>query len=277
MNRLPSSLIAARRALCASPRPGARPARTSRACSTTCPELGKPGGELRTLIGRARATPACSTSSAMPGWSATTRSSSSCPTSWHRSTSRTAGSSPCASARATAGRTASRSPARTSASGGRTSPTTRRCSRPARRCSCWSDGEPPKVEILDELTVRYSWSQPEPVVPAGARGDDRRRHLPAGPLPQAVPRALRRPGRAWPQLVKQTKSRDWAQLFLRKDRLEQVRQSRHADAAALACRPRRRRRSASWPSATPTTTGSTARGSSCPISTGSCSRWSTPS
>ena len=56
---------------------GARP--TSRACSMTCAELGKPGGELRMPDRPRRATPAAATCTATPVWSATTSISSWCP------------------------------------------------------------------------------------------------------------------------------------------------------------------------------------------------------
>ena len=88
------------------------------------------------------------------------------------------------------------------------------------------------MEILDELTVRYSWSRPNPV-PACDRGHHGGRDLPARPLPEAVPRALRRSGgfgglgqadqvaRLGPAVSAQGPARG-------------VRQSRHADPAALA-------------------------------------------
>ena len=31
-----------------------------------------------------------------------------------------------------------------------------------RRSSCWSDGKPPRFEVLDERTVRYTWDKPNP-------------------------------------------------------------------------------------------------------------------
>ncbi len=43
---------------------------------------------------------------------------------------------------------------------GRTSPTTSDLSRPARRSELLVDGEAPKFEVLDQTTVRYSWSKP---------------------------------------------------------------------------------------------------------------------
>jgi peptide/nickel transport system substrate-binding protein len=81
------------------------------------------------------------------------------------------------------------------------------------------DGETPKVEILDELTVRYSWTRPNPLfVPALAAASAVEIYRPAHYLKQfheryADPATLAR-------LVKVTRSRDWTQLFLRMDRLE---------------------------------------------------------
>ena len=54
------------------------------------------------------------------------------------------------------------------------------------------DGEPPKVEVLDELTVRWSWSKPNRFFIPGARRGQPALHLPAGPLPEAVPPEVRR-------------------------------------------------------------------------------------
>ena len=81
-------------------------------------------------------------------------------------------------------------------------------------------GEAPRVEILDERTVRYSWSRPNPLfLPALAATTSVEIYRPAHYLKQfheryADPATLDR-------LIKETKSRDWAQLFLRKDRHEQ--------------------------------------------------------
>ena len=81
-------------------------------------------------------------------------------------------------------------------------------------------GEPPKVEIVDERTVRYSWSRPNPLfLPALAATTSVEIYRPAHYLKQfheryADPDALAR-------MVKDTKARDWVQLFLRKDRHEQ--------------------------------------------------------
>ncbi|MFL5338202.1 MAG: ABC transporter substrate-binding protein [Geminicoccaceae bacterium] len=81
-------------------------------------------------------------------------------------------------------------------------------------------GEAPKVEIVDELTVRYSWSRPNPLfLPALAATTAVAIYRPAHYLKQFHPRYADPDTLA--QLIKQTKSRDWAQLYLRKDRLEQ--------------------------------------------------------
>ncbi len=82
------------------------------------------------------------------------------------------------------------------------------------------DGERPKVEFPDELTVRYSWSKPNPLfLPALAAATSVEIYRPAHYLKQfhrryADPAALA-------QLIKSTQSRDWVQLYLRKDRQDQ--------------------------------------------------------
>jgi peptide/nickel transport system substrate-binding protein len=80
------------------------------------------------------------------------------------------------------------------------------------------DGELPKVEMLDELTVRYSWSKPNRFfVPALAAANQLFIYRPAHYLKQfhakhADPEALKK-------LIEADGARDWIQLFLRKDRL----------------------------------------------------------
>jgi peptide/nickel transport system substrate-binding protein len=82
------------------------------------------------------------------------------------------------------------------------------------------DGEPPKVEIVDKATIRFSWSQPNPFfLPALAGPDAVYIYLPAHYLKPfhekyADPAALE-------QAIKQTESRDWAQLFGRKERMKE--------------------------------------------------------
>ncbi|WP_222184119.1 ABC transporter substrate-binding protein [Geminicoccus harenae] len=83
------------------------------------------------------------------------------------------------------------------------------------------DGEPPEVSHPDELTVRYAWKQPNPFF------------LPA--LAAAAPIYLYRPAHylkpfhekyAKPdelaQQIARTKSRDWGDLFGRKDRISKI-------------------------------------------------------
>jgi peptide/nickel transport system substrate-binding protein len=82
------------------------------------------------------------------------------------------------------------------------------------------DGEPPEVEVLDELTIRYSWSKPNPFfLPLSAAASPEFIYAPKHYLAQfhakyADPASL-------DKLVKETKSRDWAQLFRRKERMSQ--------------------------------------------------------
>ena len=78
------------------------------------------------------------------------------------------------------------------------------------------DGEPAKFEVLDELHGALQLVQAQPVLPAAAGPGDAAVHLHAGPLPEAVPRGLRRPRRL-AEMVEETQARDWAQLHGRKD------------------------------------------------------------
>jgi peptide/nickel transport system substrate-binding protein len=78
------------------------------------------------------------------------------------------------------------------------------------------DGEPPKVEFPDELTVRYTWSKPNPFfLPALAGATPTFIYMPAHYLKQfhekhADPDKLA-------AMVEQAQARDWAQLHGRKD------------------------------------------------------------
>ena len=78
------------------------------------------------------------------------------------------------------------------------------------------DGEPPTVEIIDERTVRYSWSKPNPFfLPALAGARPLFIYQPAHYLKQfheryADPDELAR-------LVEADRARDWAQLYGRRD------------------------------------------------------------
>ena len=112
----------------------------------------------------------------MPGWSATSGTTVSLPTCWKTWRSGKGGASPCGCARGTGGRTAIRSPPRTSATTGRTSPPTRRSRRSARpaptssrasrrasRCStstpCDTRGRGPNPFFLPAL----AGARPEPL------------------------------------------------------------------------------------------------------------------
>ena len=91
-----------------------------------------------------------------------------------RSRTRATGSSRSRCAKVTAGPTASPSRRRTSAIIGKTSPTTRSC-RPSGPPDLFLvDGKLPKVEVLDERHIRYSWDKPNP------------RFLPALAMPRPV-------------------------------------------------------------------------------------------
>ena len=80
------------------------------------------------------------------------------------------------------------------------------------------DGEWPRVEILDERTVRYAWSKPNPfLLPALAGASPMFIYAPAHYLKQfheryADPDELAR-------LVEADRARDWAQLHGRRDRM----------------------------------------------------------
>lgn len=83
------------------------------------------------------------------------------------------------------------------------------------------EDEPPRLEVLDELTVRYTWSKPNPFfLPALAQASQLFIYSPAHYLKPFHER-YQDAGKLQ-QLVKETGSRDWAQLFLRKDRLDNV-------------------------------------------------------
>ena len=134
------------------------------------------------------------------------------------------------------------------------------------------DGKPPKVEIIDELTIRYSWDKPNPYfIESQAR---------------AAPLFLFRPahylktlhGKYTPEeeILKAHIGSRWANVFRRQDAMYGNDNVGPADAQCLEARDDHRRRSASCSSAIPSTTGSTKRACSCPTSTRSSSRWSRP-
>ncbi len=80
------------------------------------------------------------------------------------------------------------------------------------------DGEPPVVEVLDELTIRYSWPSPNPMFLSElAAASPTFIYRPAHYLKQfhenyVEPAELER-------LVREDNARDWAQLYHRRDRM----------------------------------------------------------
>lgn len=79
------------------------------------------------------------------------------------------------------------------------------------------DGQPPEVEIVDERTVRYSWDRPNPFfLPSLAGASPIFIYAPAHYLKQ-FHRKYAKPEQLEP-LIRETESRDWAQLFDRKER-----------------------------------------------------------
>ena len=129
------------------------------------------------------------------------------------------------------------------------------------------DGEPPKVEVIDETTVRYTWSKAQPLLPARA---GRRAPLyiyRAGALPEAVPRRYADAD----ELKKMVKKRRRAQLGGAAQRARQHVQEQQpgaADAAALDQHDAAASQRFVF-ERNPTSTASTRTASSCPTSTGS--------
>src|SRR5438128_2331667 len=77
------------------------------------------------------------------------------------------------------------------------------------------DGKPPKFEVIDDLTVRYSWEGPNPdFLPQLAAGQPPRLAIPAHYLKQFHKKyqsADKLDG-----LIKKNKTKNWKQLFFRK-------------------------------------------------------------
>jgi peptide/nickel transport system substrate-binding protein len=79
------------------------------------------------------------------------------------------------------------------------------------------EGELPEVEIVDDTTIRYSWAKPNPFfLPSLAGPTPITLALPAHYLKQ-FHKKYAEPGQL-EEAVKATKSRDWAQLFGRRER-----------------------------------------------------------
>ncbi len=82
------------------------------------------------------------------------------------------------------------------------------------------DGEPPRVEVVDELTIRYSWSRPNPFfLPMNAAATPEFVYAPKHYLARFHAKYADRA--ELERLVKETRSRDWAQLFRRKERMSE--------------------------------------------------------
>jgi peptide/nickel transport system substrate-binding protein len=80
------------------------------------------------------------------------------------------------------------------------------------------DGEMPKVEVIDETTIRYSWSKPNPnFLPALAQRSDLFIYAPSKYL-KTLHKKYADPNEL-ATTVKESGSRNWAQLFNRKDKL----------------------------------------------------------
>ena len=185
-----------------------------------------------------------------------------------------AGSSRSTCARGTNGPTASPSPPRISASSGRMSPPTRisvqRCRHPAP-----GRGEPPKVEVLDELTVRWSWSKPNRFfIPALAAANQLFIYRPAHYLKQFPPEIRR--SRAVEEADRRERCARLDPAVPAQGPAQRLRQSGDADAAALAPGDPAAR-AALRGRAQPLPIASTAAASSCPTSTSSSLRSSTAS
>ena len=97
---------------------------------------------------------------------------------------------------ATAGRTATPSRPRISATTGRTSPRTRSCRPSGMPEFMLVDGKPPQFEVHRRAHGPLHMGEAQPALPAAARRTARPGHLPPGALPQALPREIRRQGGA---------------------------------------------------------------------------------
>ena len=142
------------------------------------------------------------------------------------------------------------------------------------------DGEAPKVEILDETTVRYSWSKPNWRPAAGDRRPEPALHLSAEHLSEEVPREICRCGRDGGDDRGDRPAELGGSAQPQGQHVPQ-RQYRSCRRWSPGCWRPSRRPSASCSSAIPITTASTAKAGSCLISTASSSRsptasWSRP-
>jgi peptide/nickel transport system substrate-binding protein len=78
-----------------------------------------------------------------------------------------------------------------------------------------ANGKPPKFEVIDDLTVRYSWDSPNPdFLPQLAAGQPLRLAMPAHYLKQFHKKYQSEDKLA--ELIKKNKAKNWKQLYLRK-------------------------------------------------------------
>jgi peptide/nickel transport system substrate-binding protein len=82
------------------------------------------------------------------------------------------------------------------------------------------DGQPPIVEVLDELTIRYTWPSPNPFFLSDiAAASATFIYAPAHYLKQFHQKYV--DAAELERLVREDNARDWAQLFLRRERMSQ--------------------------------------------------------
>ncbi|MFO1072336.1 MAG: hypothetical protein U1E17_06585 [Geminicoccaceae bacterium] len=126
------------------------------------------------------------------------------------------------------------------------------------------DGEPPRSRCWTSAPSAIPGQAQPMILPAIAEASPLDIYRPARYLRQFLPKYAE--PATLEQLVKETRSRDWVQLFLRKDRLDES-DNPTCRRSSPGCRPPGRRPTASPPCATPISTASTRR-PAAPISTG---------
>ena len=128
------------------------------------------------------------------------------------------------------------------------------------------DGEAPKFEIIDDLTVRFSWDKPNPAfLPALAAPSPVYIFRPAHYLKQFHAKYADKD--KLEAMVKEAKYKSWAQLHIRQQRQRRPRKSGPADARSVDATPRRRPPSSSSFVRNPYFHRVDPEGSSFPIST----------
>ncbi len=83
------------------------------------------------------------------------------------------------------------------------------------------EGEPPEVEVVDELRIRYRWSKPNPLfLPSLAQATPLIIYAPAHYL-KKFHKKYQDPGKL-AEMIEKDKARDWVQLFLRRAKAYKV-------------------------------------------------------